>query len=408
MTDLTLIQLISEQTIPNLLPILRLKPSRLVHLVTPKTASRANTLQQAAHCAGIDPILEIIHLSAMPGIPECFNAVSDALGKVPDGAQAVVNFTGGTKLMSIGAFAAAQARKVPSLYVDTQDSCFVDGGTSPQMAELLLGDWSFTPLRNSLRVDTVAIANGVPRVTNGQDWRAMLPLAKRLFENQAEEDAVHAALHGPSGLFPRGNEPRTPQDWLPFFDRPIRLPEPVLSLAIDAGLLRRLSATEAALPDDSRKELDHLANHRVPDYTARYFKAIAPLQQSVGFLTGGWWEVIVMDAAHQSGRFRDLRWSVQVGDRSGPDMEEDIVGLDGVEMLYVSCKRGGAKSRLLPLLEETRARAASLGGSFNRRFLAVLNPPAGRVEANLRQRARDLGIKIITGNDVYRAGAFDR
>lgn len=409
MPNLTLIQLISEQTIQNLLPILRLKPQKLVHLVTPKTAARSAVLKAAAKAAGIDPELESIQLSAMPGIPECFNAVTDALAKVKDGGQSVVNFTGGTKLMSIGAFAAAQTKKAPSLYVDTQDACFVDGATSPEMNALLAGDWSFTPIRKQLRVDVLGIANGVSRITSGKPWQPMLPLAEHLFQTIADEEATHAALHGPGGLFPKGLEPRTPKDWLTVFDRPIHLPEKVASLAIEAGLVRPgSSATEVLLPDTTRAELDHLAHHQVPDFAARYFKAVAPMQHTAAFLTGAWWEVIVCDSAQKSALFRDLRWSAQVGDRNGPDTEEDVLALDGVELVYINCKRGGAKARLLPLLEEVRARAATIGGSFNRRFLAVLQPPQGKVAANLQQQAHKLGIRVITAANVYQPGIFAR
>lgn len=407
MTDLTLVQLISEQTIQNLLPILRLKPKKLIHLVTPKTAARSAVLKAAAKAAGLDPALESIQLSAMPGIPECFNAVTDALAKANAHGQSAVNFTGGTKLMSIGAFAAAQTQKVPSLYVDTQDACFVDGATSPEMNALLSGDWSFTPIRSQLRVDVLGIANGVSRITGGKPWQSMLPLAEHLFHHIADEEATHAALHGPAGIFPKGQEPRTPKDWLPIFDKPIELPAPVARLAIEAALVRPgCSATEVFLPDASRAEMAYLASHHVPDFNSRYFAAVAPLQHAAAFLTGAWWEVIVSDAAQKSGLFRDLRWSANVGDRNGPDTEEDILGVDGVELLYINCKRGGAKARLLPLLEEIRARAATIGGSFNRRFLAVLQPPQGKVAANLQQQAAQLGIRIITGNNVYQPGIF--
>lgn len=409
MQPVTLIQLISEQTIQNLLPILRLKPKKLIHLVTPKTAARSAVLKAAAKAAGIEPELETVQLSAMPGIPESFNAVADVLNKTRERGQTVVNFTGGTKLMSIGAFAAAQTQTVPSIYVDTMDACFVDGSTSPELNTLLTGDWSFTPIRNQLRVDVLGVANGVSRITSGRSWQAMLPLAEYLFNHIADEEATHAAMHGHTGIFPKGLEPRTAKEWLPLFDKAIPLPAPVAQLAVEVGLVRPgPSANEVLLPDTSRAEMAYLANHQVTDYNTRYFAAVAPLQHCTAFFTGGWWEVVVCDAAQKSGLFRDLRWSANVGDRNGPDTEEDVLGVDGVELLYINCKRGGSKARLLPLLEEVRARAATIGGSFNRRFLAVLRPPQGKVAANLQQQAAKLGIRLITGNNVYQPGTFAR
>ncbi|MBE2205587.1 MAG: DUF1887 family protein [Chthoniobacterales bacterium] len=407
MKPLTLIQLISEQTIQNLLPILRLKPQRLIHFVTPKTAARSAGLQAAANAAGVDPEMEVVQLSAMPGIPESFNAVRDAVGKVSGEGQAVVNFTGGTKLMSIGAYAAAQSAKAPSLYVDTQDSCFVDGATSPDMQLLLEGDFSFTSLRNQLCVDVLGIANGVSRITEGKSVDPVFPLARHLFEHREEEEAAHGAIYGEHGLFPKGLEPRKPTDWLPKLDQDIILPPAVASLAVASGLMRPGSSDDTVrLPDASRAELGHLASNEVKNFASRYFSAVAPLQHAAAFLTGGWWEVIVHDATQKSGLFRDLRWSAIVGDPNGPDTEEDILGVHGVELLYINCKRGGAKARLLPLLEEVRSRAATIGGHFNRRFLAVYLPPKGRIAANLEQQAKRLGIKLITALNVYQPDIF--
>ncbi len=404
-----LIQLISEQTMPNLLPILRLKPKKLIHLVTPKTASRSSSLKAAAHAAGINPHIEVIVMSAMPGIPETFSAVMECLNDISKTDHTpVVNFTGGTKLMSIGAYAAALQKKAPSFYVDSQETCFVDGNTSTQMSDLLAADWSFTPIRNQLQVHILAIANGIQRVTSGKPWKRMLPLATHLFGFQADEQAVHESLHGPSGLFPQGREPRTPRDWLALLDTPIRLPEQVAAYAVESGLVRSSEPGAIMLPSETKKDLELLVNTQVYDYNTRYFQAVAPMQQAIGFLTGGWWEVIVANAMNKSGLMKDLRWSVQVGDRYGADVEEDIVAIDGVELVHVSCKRGGAKARLLPQLEEIKARASSLGGSFNRRFLAILNPPSGRVEANLRSRAKELGVRVITRYSVYQSGIFDR
>jgi hypothetical protein len=144
----------------------------------------------------------------------------------------------------------------------------------------------------------------------------------------------------------------------------------------------------------------------VTDFKRSYFKATSAIQQTTAFLTGAWLEVSVMQAAERSGLYRDLRWSVNVGERDGADLEEDIVGIDGVQVLFVSCKRGGAKSRLLPQLDEMNARARSVGGNFTRRILAIALTPTGFTDRSLRQRAKELGIRIITGDDLRAGTAF--
>lgn len=366
-TPLTLIQLISEQTMQNLL---RLKPARLVHLATPKTAARSAFIVEAARQAGMQPALEPVTLSAMPAMPETFNAIKNAiLDARNNGETPLVNFTGGTKLMSIGAYAAAlhKDHRAMSLYVDTEDALFVDGRTAEGLAVLLEDDFSFTPLRTALTVNTVAVAHGRERVTSGRDWRPFLSLAQHLLSHPEEEQATHDAVS--KRLLGGKLEPRTPADWLAVVAKPVALPADVARLAITAGLLHSDSNGQVTLPRGTETELRRLATNFVP---AAYFHAISPLQQALGFLTGGWWEVVVADAVERSGVFRDIRWSAQVGERNGADLEEDVLALDGVQIVSISCKRGGAKARLLPLQEELNARARSIGGNFTQQGPGVM------------------------------------
>lgn len=414
--SITLIQLISEQTMQNLLPVLRLKSARLVHLTTPRTAMRSNHIIAAARQAQVQAEAENHPLSGMPTLAETFGAVKAAIQQCQGAGQTpVVNFTGGTKLMSIGAFSAAlnSNHRALSLYVDTENEVFVDGHTSEGLSDLFDGDFSFTPLERALTVNTIAVANGRERVTGGRDWRPFLPLATHLFRNSIDEQATHEALYGRSGLLPRGQTPPDPGQWTELLDREFQLPQAVAKLAVAAGLVRASASGACLLPDCSRAELKALAHIRaqkrfIPDYEARRIAATDRVQRPITFLTGGWWEVIVADAVEGSGLFRDIRWSANAGQRGGADLEEDILAIDGVQVVCISCKRGGARSRLLPQLEELNARARSLGGNFTRRFLAVHQRLSGPVARNLRQRAHELGIRLLAPEDLANPDAFVR
>lgn len=417
MQAITLIQLISAQTMPNLLPMLRLRPAHLIHLATPKTVERAGHLLRAANAAGFHPCVETILLSAMPGIPEVYQVVKNLVLRGQDGSGSralpapVVNFTGGTKLMSIGAFAAASELRTPSLYVDTDERQFLNGHSGKGLDEVFAGDFSFTPLRDCLTVSTVAAANGRGRVTAGRDWQPLLPLALHLLHENVDEQATVDAAYGPQGVLPNGGGGRklAPSDWLALMDRPIRLSDGVMRLAVTTGLIE----PDGRLPQATRAELTALAEAQasktfVQDFSQRLFAATEPLTSALAFLGGGWWEVAVMDAAQRCGRFTDLRWSVNVGQAGGVDVEEDIVGLDGVQVLYISCKRGGSltKNRLLPHLDELNARATSLGGSFTRRCLACCIRPTGIAARQVPQRCKELGIRLITRENVLQGTAF--
>jgi len=174
--------------------------------------------------------------------------------------------------------------------------------------------------------------------------------------------------------------------------RKIALHPQVATAAVETGLLEPGPKPGPCLfPRSFQEKMKRLTSKG----GFEFFKAIEPIQQTLGFLSGGWWEVVVLQKMVETGRFRDVRWSVNVGQRGGADLEEDIVALDGVQITYVSCKRGGQGSRLLPLLDEVRARAQTLGGTFTRCFLAIYQKPTGSTLANLLNRAKSLRIKLL-------------
>jgi len=409
MKPIALVQLISEQTMQNLVSVLAFRPRHLIHLTTPKTASRAAHIVAAAEQAGLSPSFENIRLSQTPSIAETSRAVHRAVSAAHEaGFLPVVNFTGGTKLMSIGAYEAAKAAQSPSFYVDTEHQCFIDGGSSPQtIGSLLENDLSFTPFRDALNVRTIAAANGLENISLGRDWEPYLPLAAFLLDHPADEQATWEAIHGTKGICANGREPRDPAGWITLLDTPISLPTEIGKMAAD---LQLVACREGCwyLPQESRETLHELKSDS--KLGERYFKAIAPLQFSLAFLTGGWWEVVVMDAAQRSGQFHDLQWSISFSRQPGEaQREEDIVGVDGVQIAYFSCKRGGAKARLLSVLDELDNRARSIGGSFTRRFLCVCYPPKKELRQNLEKRAEELsGIRIVTRDDLKNLDVFKK
>lgn len=396
-----LIQLISEQTMQNLLPLLAFQPEALFHLATPRTASRSGVISRAAARAGVTSRAISLTLSGMPSIPETSRAVAQAIDEArTQGMTAVVNFTGGTKLMSIGGYEAARAAGVPSFYADTDGGTFLDGHTGDGLKSVLGADFSYTALQRKLTVDVIAAANGEENVTEGKDWLPYLELAAHLLANPEEEEDMWDAIHGKDGICPKGQEPREASAWLALLDVPIDLPQRVGELAIACGLVV-LRGSEVFLPDRDREAFAGLLTHWDP---AVYQEATSLAKSTLSFLSGGWWEVAVADAAERSGQFRDLRWSVDVGTSSR--MEEDLVAVDGVSIAFFSCKRGGSKARLLPQLDEMNHRAQRLGGRFTQRFLAVYKRQARHVRAGLEERAKQVGIRLIGPDDLSSEGCF--
>jgi len=386
---LALINLVSEQTMANVLPILALSPARVIHLCTRRMGSRSDWIIRAVRFANWKGEVRIEELSPMPEPSEVKQTVTAVLAESrADNLTPLVNFTGGTKLMSIGAFAAALAEKVPSMYVDTSERRFHDGHSTPDPLANFFpnGDMSFAGVRRKLRVDIIAAAHGCARVTGSRDWRRFVPLADHMMNHPDDEQRCWEAFYGRNGLFPEGREPRTKGAWKALAGKSLNLPDVVAACAVHCALLEG-GRGRGRLPRKAGPE---------------------QIEECVRILTGGWWEIAVIRAAADSGRFRDLRWSVRVGSAgTTTDMEEDILGVDGVRLMYVSCKRGGRGARLTRLLDEVAAGSRRIGGSFGRTFLAVANLGKEGHAVNLYRCAREMNIEIITGDDIRDGHAFE-
>jgi hypothetical protein len=387
-----LIQLVSEQTMQNVLPIRALRPEQVVHLVTPRVARRSAWIMEAARQSGVSAPSSTVQLSPMPTITETAQEVLRLVSEAKAaGITPIVNFTGGTKLMSVGAFAAASKGQATALYVDTEHNVFVDAHTGPALAPLMENNLSFTPYQAALTVNSIAVANGCERVTSGRDFMPYVALASHLLASPSEEQACWEAFNGKGGLMPKGHEPRDSNTWLALCARPLALPPAVAALTVSAGLLVErpdgifLANAATGHPDRQRLQFVH------------------------AFLTGGWWEVAVADSVKKEGRFRDIRWSADAGQRRvGGSMEEDILAVDGVQIAYFSCKRGGDGAKLSRQLEEMVASARRIGGQFVRKYFCVCIPPRGLLGASLAARAGELGVTLVTGNDVLEGRAFDQ
>jgi len=411
-SPIALIQLISEQTMPNLLPVLRLRPARLIHLTTPRTESRSSWIANAARSAGIDTTVETHALSAMPTVGETKEKVAHLIETARDeNLTPVLNFTGGTKLMSLGAFVAAlHPARIDSFYVDTQDRVFIDGQTGSGFRNLFGDDPSFASIVDRLTVPVVACAHGCDHVTDGENWRPLLPLAQYLFDHPEEERATHDALVGPEGLLRNGRQPRSPEEWLPLFDRIFPLPPEVARIAAELRLVVRLSlAGECRLPEEPCASLLSLVEARkneqyLKNYDTLRITATDAASRPIRLLSGSWFEILIADRLEKAGRYRDIRWSAHTGSAGHTALEEDILAVEDVNILCISCKRSG--NGLLGHLSELRDRTRTLGGTFARPCLAVLHPPRGKFLADLEQRARDLNVRLILREDLSTPDPF--
>jgi hypothetical protein len=107
---ITLINLIGEQPIPNLLPILYLKPAKTIILSTPTTENIAKRIQKLTdNCTKI--IVE----------PYDIQEFKDTVNKlINQNEEYVFNITGGTKIMSVALYEIAIEKKADIIYLQSE------------------------------------------------------------------------------------------------------------------------------------------------------------------------------------------------------------------------------------------------------------------------------------------------
>ncbi|MBN2452284.1 MAG: DUF1887 family protein, partial [Lentisphaeria bacterium] len=162
MNDTTLIHLVSQQTMQNLLPILALRPRKVVQVLSghSRFPAVARDLERAldrvalASAGGAPrPECETVPVpGTSPGIEQTAKVLHGVADANPD---CILNITGGTKLMSIAAWQVATGRDKPWLYCDTQMQRFVCT-PHPQLS----GVPPFDRVVASLTVDVVMAAHG--------------------------------------------------------------------------------------------------------------------------------------------------------------------------------------------------------------------------------------------------------
>jgi hypothetical protein len=380
----SLIQIVSAQTLPNILPALALNPTGVTLLHTKESKKYCAIIENTLRKAGLTPKITLSQIESFLSMQEVGNTVRKAIVETPQGATPVVNFTCGTKLMAIGAFAAAMREKVPSFYFDTYETMhIVDGCTGDLPLVLMEGRKAGEIIKSRLNVDIVAAANGIEEISAGLNPESLRPLALHLLQDPAEASTIR------NSLFPNDRaplDPKTPGDVAGLlYEKPVLdgiISENAKKLAIEGGLLEERGGKLYFVRPASLESLEDFliaeANDTLGTRLKEWHAARAPLQAAINFFNGAWWELAVFDAAKRSGLFSDLRWSVNIS-IGGSTFEKDIIAIEGLNLAIFSCKYGGKNDRIIGAIDELDATARQIGGIYARKYFCIAaNLPKGQ------------------------------
>ena len=388
----TLLHLVSEQTMQNLLPILALRPRRVIQV-----RSRADKFHRAAEnlknavaamrstflYRDLNPeFVEVVIDEESPSVDSSRAKVAESLARWPG---SVVNLTGGTKQMSIGAYLGAE--NALRLYCDTAIRQFITLGSQP-----LPTLPPFEQIAASLTVEAVMAAHGVPP-DNWKFDRATDPLRAvgraGYAARQADPERFRAFAETVRRHF-RDEKGRLPQS-VPKLRELIAKPIPAASPALHP-FLKAVAAAGLLKRDDKDA----------------FVPAVAPNRQDVerlaNLLDGSWLELYVVDLLTQhTHRWSDPHWSVEPRRPAEAVFgETDVVCVNvaACALQIISCKT--TLHQPLETLEALTQRRRDMGGIFAKATLAVLQV-AENERPKLTNWARLLNVELLIGDEITRA-----
>lgn len=400
-----LVQLISEQTMQNVLPILAMRPATVLSVMSADTAAFRKAFENtqaavrlAARKCGFsapqnwgEPVILHNEPASPPMVGDTRAAVARLLEKHPG---AWVNYTGGTKNMSIGAWEAAVEAGAGVVYCDTPNNLlFKPGGPGPLLKS------SLRRVAGKLNTEIILAASGLIRdrdwhTTGSLDW--LEPLGEcsfRLAGRFGEEFRSYLdrlQRHGnPSGSVKKDDLNRALTKPLPAPPKP-EFAE-YLDTAVSAGLLQKIN-------DNWFFNLEggQLSTKR----------QLELLEERCKQITGVAFEACVQSFLRCGSRFSHWIANIQPGglrpgneDTTSGFGETDFVAYSSekLSLTLISCKTSPPK---LEHLESILTRKERLGGRFTQAILCLEFPAGPNREDDLRRRCKALGIECLIGPEI--------
>jgi hypothetical protein len=346
------------------------------------------TLSQNSFYRDLNPEFETRTIAeSSPSVEASMAEVKAALRAAHS--PAVVNFTGGTKLMSIGAWRAAGEAGTPTLYCDTQCSRFElerwpAGFSIPPFEQVVAG----------LDVPVALAAHGLKadRLKSEHPDGAMIALSHELqrawVEHEEETNEYFTLLR--QQVHPNGRDLRK-SDVERVLASGLPPAPPALSRVLEL-------AQEAQLIE----QVGELWRFKVPARLNTDQKVRA-VQDAHQMLEGGWFEIVVHERMKSCGRFLDVRMNVTSRDQHVSFGENDVVAVDlkRMALTFVSCKSTDVHIKPLEHVYSVRQRAVEFGGSHAGAVLCIRRCFDAQKRRTLKDACAAVRAEFIEGDKPF-------
>lgn len=407
-----LIQLIGEQTLPNIFPILSICPDSVVNIYTGKTRKQHSTIMNWCRKYGkqfhINP--EFVQT---PSVSTSLADIQMGIGKVlrqemeklrdAKDSMLILNMTGGTKSMSACAISFCMQishrlkeegyQPIPVVYLNPENREIEFITESANKSSVLVRE----PREVKLSVQQIIDAGGTAELVDARkDWKQVYPCAKaiqdiarkELYFTLKEVNQDNYAAYAGTALSEllRDNDSK----------RLEKARTALKKLAAEAQEDKELRHGyelcgfepregdfyfSAKLQKEVMTMEQKLADTNLQKWEMKELKKAMSrkLGTAANFFVGGWWEVVVANAYQMQNPQAEVLWSVETSTKNDAEnkhkVETDIIATDGHSLCCISCKRG-IHAQVTQELEQHCTRTAMLGGVIHQRIIAVFNRKA--------------------------------
>lgn len=380
----SILQFSTDDVLANLLPVIALRPSRILHLRTEDKAQEQaailfrqvmQALAQEPDFKGWQPKFTDQIIKTTPEVSAIKEAIAGVLLANPGMG---VNFSGGGTLLSVGAYLAAMLLNRSSLHCDAAALRLSDGRTGRALPAT---DGRELVKKFSLRLWLALEGRKL------SDWRGEpAPDALRAFGLKSYElrnqhwgvlDQFNKSLR--AHVFSQNDRlPSSPEDLTAMLVKPL----PATLSSTEPG--RQLLAAAKAAGLIREDKLIAQATRR-------------SIERTLGLIMHGWIELAVLDCLLRNPRFQEITWAVEPVNAPADNSEFDILCLDQqLTKARLICCKSNLTRPPQDVLEGLVERAKRIGA---RAVTLVVFKPAQGQESVIRSLAHKHDIDVVLEAD---------
>ncbi|MDD1695240.1 MAG: DUF1887 family protein [Methanoregula sp.] len=378
---ITLVCIISAQHIPNLLTVKAVRPGHLILIVTNQMKKNAPWFLNALAAGGLDYSKKhtIIGIQKENSFDEIRSSLKAAYEQDPE-KDWILNITGGTKPMSIGAYMFAQENRLRALYIvesDQQNAIDLSGGDPLSLSSQHVTDAEF------LAGYGYEIRNAGALEKLNQRAESLMDLAALLTTHHDDEDLRH--FLGMLQEMKARKETINRKRWLR--EGLVLTEDDRVILRTDK--IRREIALRFGLVVEGGVMTGHMERY------------------AAEFLTGKWLEYFVYGLLRPlvPSKVRCLRSGLSIGlPGMAGENELDVSFMTERSLCMVECKTGsqGHDAKGEQVIYKTEAIKEGLGALRAKAFIATTSPNildrnTGDTRESLANRGQIYGCTIING-----------